>query len=76
MDAKSGFWQVKLSETASYCTTFDTPFGRFRWLRMPFGVSSAPEVWQRNMKEATEGLRGVEVITDDFLVSGFGEIRI
>ena len=73
MDAKSGFWQVKLSETSSYYTTFNTPFGRFRWLRMPFGISSAPEVWQRKINEAIEGLRGVEVIADDFLVCGFGD---
>ena len=71
MDAKTGFWQVKLSESSSYHTTFKTLFGRFRWFRMPFGISSAPEVWQRKMHEAIEGLQGVEVIVDDFLVCGF-----
>ena len=70
---KSGFWQVKLSESSSFYTTFNTPFGRFRWLQMPFGLSSAPEVWQGKMNEAVEGLRGVEVIGDDFLVCGFGD---
>ena len=73
LDAKTGFWQVKLSENSSYFTTFNTPFGRFRWLRMPFGISSAPEIWQRKMHEAIEGLQGVEVIADDFLVCGFGD---
>ena len=73
MDTKSGFWQVKLSESSSFYTTFNTPFGRFRWLRMPFGISSAPEVWQRKMNEAVEGLGGVEVIADDFLVCSFGD---
>ncbi|KAL9953685.1 hypothetical protein ACROYT_G041138 [Oculina patagonica] len=72
-DAKSGFWQVKLTEQSSFYTTFNTPFGRFRWLRMPFGISSAPEIWQRKMHEAIEGLQGVEVIADDFLVCGFGD---
>ncbi|XP_022807246.1 uncharacterized protein LOC111344293 [Stylophora pistillata] len=43
VDAKTGFWQVKLSESSSYYTTFKTLFGRFRWFRMPFGISSAPE---------------------------------
>ena len=73
LDAKSGFWQVKLTENSSYLTTFNTPFGRFRWLRMPFGISSVPEIWQRKMHEAIEGLQGVEVIADDFLVYGFGD---
>ena len=45
MDAKSAFWQVKLTESSSYYIT-------------PFGISSAPEVWQRKMKEPIEGLRG------------------
>ena len=40
---------------------------------MPFGINSAPEVWQRRMNEVIEGLPGVEVIADDFLVCGFGE---
>ena len=46
LDAKTGFWQVKLFKNASF-TTFNTSFGRFCWLRMPFGISSAPEIWQR-----------------------------
>ena len=40
---------------------------------MPFGISSAPEVWQRRMHEFVEHLEGVEVIADDFLIAGFGE---
>ena len=51
----------------------NTPFGRYRWLRMPFGINSAPEVWQQRMHDLVEGLTGVEVIADDFLVCGFGD---
>ena len=40
---------------------------------MPFGISSAPEVFQRRMNELIEGLQGVEVIADDFMVVGYGE---
>ena len=39
---------------------------------MPFGISFAPEVWQRTMHEFVEDLDGVEVIADDFLIAGFG----
>ena len=73
LDAKCGFWQVKLDEKSSYLTTMNTPFGRYRWLRMPFGINSAPEVWQQRMHDLVEGLTGVEVIADDFLVCGFGD---
>lgn len=43
LDVKHGFWHVELTEESSYLTTFNTPFGRYRWKRMPFGVNSANE---------------------------------
>ena len=39
--AKSGFLQIKLNYESSLLTTFDTPTGRYRWLRLPFGIKSA-----------------------------------
>ena len=56
MDAKDGFWQKRLDTESSYKPTVNSPFGRFRWNRMPFGISSAPEVWQRTMHEFVEDL--------------------
>ena len=53
-------------------TTFWTPFGRYRYLRMPFGISSAPEEFQHRMHLIVEGLPGVAVIADDILVYGCG----
>ena len=72
VDAKTGFWQVKLDTRSSYYTTLNTPRGRYLWLRMPFGIASAPEEWQRRMHEIIEGLNGVQVIADDFLIIGSG----
>ena len=43
VDVKDGIWHVKLDEQSSYLTTFNTPYGRYRWLRLPFGVNSASE---------------------------------
>ena len=60
MDVRKGFWYVELEEDSSLLTTFNTPFGRYRWKRMPFGISSAPEVFQRRIHELVEGLRGVD----------------
>ena len=51
LDAKNGFWQIELDEESSFLTCFWTPFGRYRWLRMPFGISSAPEEYQRRQHE-------------------------
>jgi len=75
LDAKDGFHQVKLDESSSYLTTFWTPFGRYRYLRMPFEISSAPEEYQRRMHDIVQGLPGVEVIADDILVYGCGNTK-
>ena len=75
VDAKDVFWQKRLDLESNYKTTFNTPFRHYRWLRMPFGISSAPEVWQRTMHEFIEGFQGVEVIADDFIITGFGDTK-
>ncbi|CAC5388235.1 unnamed protein product [Mytilus coruscus] len=72
-DAKNGFWIVKLDEDRSMLTTFNTPHGRFRWLRMPFGLNSTPEEFQRRQNQNMEGLNGVRCVHDDILIFGEGE---
>lgn len=71
-DALSGFTNIILDEESSLATTFHTPFGRYRWLRLPFGVSSGPEEYQSRMQEAMAGLPGVLNIADDVLIFGSG----
>lgn len=46
LDANCGFWQIPLDESSRHLTTFITPYGRFCFNRMPFGISSAPEHFQ------------------------------
>ena len=41
------FWHVPLDEPSSLLTTFNIPVGRMKWNRMPFGISVAPEEFQR-----------------------------
>lgn len=72
LDVRNAFWHVALDEESSYLATFHTPFGRYRWRRLSFGISSAPEVFQRKMHELVEGLSGIEVVADDFIVVGCG----
>ena len=40
---------------------------------MPYGICSAPEVFQHQMHELIEGLEGIEVVADDFVAVGFGK---
>ena len=68
LDANSGFWQVPLSHNCRELTTFITPFGRYHYNKLPFGISSAPEHFQRRMLSLLEGLDGVVCVMDDILV--------
>ena len=69
-DVKSGFRHICLEEESSKLTAFITPFGRCRWLRMPFGIAPAPEVFQKSLEQALVGLSGVYKIHDDIIVVG------
>lgn len=68
LDAKQGFQQIPLSEESSRLTSFITPFGKFRYVRLPMGICNALEIFHQRMVEAVEGLPGVEVYIDDVLV--------
>ena len=67
LDAASGFWQIPLDPETAKLTTFITPFGRYFMKRLPFGISSAPEIFQRTMTELLRGIDGVICYFDDIL---------
>ena len=67
-DVKNGFWHVELDEKSSYLTTFGTPWSRYRWLRLPFGLKPSPEEFVRRLSQALEGLDGVKPVADDILI--------
>ena len=73
LDVKEAYWPVRLDDESSYMTTMITPFGRFRWSRLPFGLSVASEIFQRKLHEALNGLEGVFTIADDIIVVGCAE---
>ena len=73
LDVRNGFWNLRLDEESKALTTFETPFGRYRWCRLAFGLSPSPEIFQARMHATLEGLAGVACIADDILVYGCGE---
>ena len=73
LDANCGYWQMELHEDSQKLTTFITPFGRYYCKRLPFGISSAPEIFQREMQKVLAGLEGVVCQMDDILVYGADE---
>ena len=70
LDANNGFWQIPLSEESMELTTFITPFGRFCFTRLPFGATSAPEVFQKQLNVSLEGLENVVIHYDNIVVFG------
>ena len=48
-DCKSAFWHLELDDKSSLLTTFETPFGKYKWLRLPYKVSPAPELFQQRI---------------------------
>ncbi|XP_064468401.1 uncharacterized protein K02A2.6-like [Ornithodoros turicata] len=70
LDARAGYWQAPLARESQEYTTFLTPFGRFQFQRLPFGISTAPEFFQREMHRILEGLEGQACLQDDIIVFG------
>ncbi|XP_060723274.1 uncharacterized protein K02A2.6-like [Tachysurus vachellii] len=70
LDAASGFWQLPLDMECAKLKTFITPFGRYFFRRLPFGITSAPEIFQREMSAILNDEKGVAVFMDDILVYG------
>ena len=69
LDASSGFWQLKLEEESSKLCTFNTPDGSYRFLRLPYGILSAREVYPNTIHMLFEHIPGVDTIMDNILVS-------
>ena len=70
IDANCGFWQVPLAENSRHLTTFITPFGRYHFNKLPFGISSAPEHFQCCRSNILAGHEGVLCYIDDIFVFG------
>ena len=70
VDLKDSFWQICLDEQSSDLCVFNTPFGRYKFLRMPFGIKSASEVIQKRLEQIFGDIDNVQVIHDDIIVAG------
>jgi len=70
VDVSSGCWQIPLHPESSRLTTFITPSGRFCFRRLIFGITSAPEIFQKRMTNPLRDQQGVAAIQDDIIVYG------
>jgi hypothetical protein len=69
-DLKAGYWHVSLDHESSLLTTFQSVNGRYRFMRLPFGLSVSAEIFQRKLLEALTDLPGVVCIADDVVIHG------
>lgn len=68
IDCKGGFNQIPIAKDSQPLLTFATPFGRYRYKRLCFGLNSAPEVFQRVIFNAIGDLPNVACYIDDCLI--------
>ena len=70
LDLRWGYHQIELSEESREITTFITHKGLYRYKRLMFGISSAPEKNQQVIQQTLQGIEGVHNISDDIMVHG------
>ena len=65
LDLKDDYWHVRLTEKSSFLTTFATPFGRYRFDRLPFGLCVSQDIFQFKVDETYGECEGAIGISDD-----------
>ena len=71
-DLRSGYWHLALDEESQNLLVFDTPYGLYKWKRLPFGINAASEIFQKQLYKAVGNLQGVVCVADDIIVYGAG----
>ena len=61
---------MQLDDESKQYTTINTHKGLFQYTRLPYGISSAPGIFQRNMENLLQNIPYVIVRVDDILVTG------
>ena len=69
LDLSQAYLQYQLDETSTKLTTINTHQGLYRYRRLPFGVASAPALFQKLMDTVLQGKQGVICYIDDILIS-------
>ena len=69
-DTKKGYWHVELDHESSLLCTFNTPFGRFKFNRLPFGINVSQDAFQRRLDDVYKGIKNVCGIADDIIACG------
>lgn len=71
LDAKSGYWSVRLAPESQELTTFRASNGRYPFQRLPFGLNISQDIFKQEMDRIVSQVPGCISIVDD--VAGVGE---
>lgn len=73
LDIKNAFHQIEIAESSRFITTFISSKGLFRYKRFMFGISAAPEIFQKTLEKMLLPCDGTVNFIDDILVFGSSE---
>ena len=73
LDACHGYWSIVLNQDFSLLTTFNSPFGRYCFLQLPFGLVCSQDIFQKKMDQILGECQGCIGIADDITVHGCTE---
>lgn len=73
LDVQEAYYHIRLDKESSRLTTMITPFGLYRWMKLPFGIKVASKIFQKRLQDALGDLDGMFMIADDIVIAGCGE---
>ena len=74
-DATSGYWHVPLDLASYLLMTFSIPYGKFRWLKLPFGLKIASDIFQERLDRVLALVPNTIGIADDIVIYAENEIE-
>ena len=65
---RSGYHYIALDKQSIKKTAFCTPFGKYKYLKVPFGLAQAPSYFQKLMNKVLNGLNFAFAYLDDIII--------
>ena len=75
IDLRSGYYHIMLGKSSRAKTAFVTPFGKYEFLMVPFGLAQAPAYFQLLMNKVLKGLKFVMTYLDDIIIFSQNELQ-
>ena len=76
LDMNMGYYHIRLSNEAADICTIITEFGKYRYKRLPMGVTCSPDIFQAKTYDLLGDIEGLKAYIDDILVVEKGTFRV